>query len=149
MISCVHICRFPRGAIGVCCVQVLFCFFSCSVVESGDCPGFSRRFSSRSFVIAKKCAEPHAGDARAYLALLQQTSRRLERERGKHHDSLHLPERPQARQTTSVLKIDDANGLHTFRSVLVDGDAGAKMKAPGVKDPRVATHALFLLFWGE
>jgi hypothetical protein len=49
----------------------------------------------------------------------------------------------------SVLETDDADGFRAFGSVLVDMDAGAKMRAPGVKDPRVATHALFLLFWGE
>jgi hypothetical protein len=99
--------------------------------------------------LSQICVEPHADDGRAYLALSQQTSIRLEREGGKHHDSLHLPEIPQAWQTISVLEIDDADGIRAFRSVLVDGDAVAKMRAPGVVGPRIATHAFFLLGRGE
>jgi hypothetical protein len=91
----------------------------------------------------KNCAEPDAGDARAYLALLQQTSGRLEREKGKQHDSVHLPEPPHARQTICVLETDDADGIRAFRSVLDDGAAGAKMRAPGVVDLRVSTHSFF------
>jgi hypothetical protein len=46
----------------------------------------------------------------------------------------------------SVLETDDADGIRTFRSVLDDGVASAEMRAPGVVDLRVATHAFFLLF---
>ena len=122
---------------------LFFCSFVRCLREAVTVRNFSGGSSQALIRYRKNCAEPYAGDASAYLALLQQTSGRLEREKGKQHDSIHLQEPPHARQTICVLETDDADGIRAFRSVLDDGAASAEMRAPGVVDLRVATYSFF------
>jgi hypothetical protein len=68
---------------------------------------------------------------------------RLELAKSKRRDSIHLLESSQAWQTISVLDTDDSDGIRASRCVLIDGDPGGKLRAPGVVDPRVDTHAFF------
>lgn len=69
----------------------------------------------------------------------------LELAKSKHHDSIHLLEPSQASQAKCVFNTNDADGMRAPRRVLVDGHRDAKVRAPGVIGPRVATHGFVLL----
>jgi hypothetical protein len=72
----------------------------------------------------------------------------LELAKSKRRDSVHLLESSQAWQTISIVETDDADGIYASRCVLVGGGPGGQTRAPGVLDPRVATHAFFFSFSG-